>query len=309
LVFDYFTSSGNVSIRHGIWDCGAKKKKGSILLLCGRKEFMEKYGETIDELKQRQFDVYSMDWRGQGLSTRLLSNRHKGHINNFSEYLEDLNYFINNIVKPVAVSPFIVLAHSMGGHIALRYLHDYPRVVDRAVLTSPMIDIMVPPFPKWIIKFAARFASKIGCSSSYSAGSGDYSYQNIKFEGNALTSDPVRFMDEHKIIAENPDLALGGVTYGWLAAAFDSINLLLSRGYAEKITSQVFIISAGMDSIVSEAAQKAICSRMRKCRFVSIPGSYHEILKERDEFRKAFWKEFDTFVNNLLQVHQFPLFK
>jgi len=300
LVFDYFTSSGNVSIRYGISDCGAERKNGSVILLGGRKEFMEKHVETIDELKQRQFDVYSMDWRGQGLSTRLLSNRHKGHINNYNEYLEDLNCLINDIVMPGAVSPLIILAHSMGGHIALRFLHDYPMAVDRAVLTSPMIDIKVPPFPKWIIKFVALFASKIGCSSSYSAGSGDYSCQNIKFEGNALTSDPVRFMDEHKIIAENPDLALGGVTYGWLAAAFDSIDILMSRGYAEKISQQILIISAGRDRIVSEAAQKAVCSRMLKCRFVSIPGSYHEILKERDEVRKAFWKEFDAFVNDLL---------
>ncbi len=298
MVYDYFTSSVDVTIRYGICDCEAERKHGSVILLGGRKEFMEKYEETIDELKRRKIDVYSMDWRGQGLSTRLLSNRQKGHINNFNEYLEDLSYFINNIVKPVAVSPLIILAHSMGGHIALRYLHDYPRVVYRAVLTSPMIDIMVPPFLKWIIKFAALFASKTGCGCSYSAGSKDYSYQkNIKFEGNTLTSDPMRFMDEHRAIESNPDLALGGVTYGWLAAAFDSIDLLLSEGYAERISTPVFIISAGSDKIVSEAAQKAICSRMSKCQFVSIPDSYHEILKERDSVRNTFWKEFDIFTN------------
>ncbi|MBU1571472.1 MAG: alpha/beta hydrolase [Proteobacteria bacterium] len=297
MVFDYFTSPDNVSIRYGIWDCGAKTKKGSVILLGGRKEFMEKYAETTEELKQRQFDVYSMDWRGQGLSTRLLSNRHKGHINDYGEYLEDLNYFVNNIVKPVAVSPLIILAHSMGGHMALRFLHDFPEVICKAVLTSPMIDIMVPPFPKWIIKLAARFASKVGCGSSYSAGSKDYSYQkNIKFEGNTLTSDPVRFMDEHRAIESNPDLSLGGVTYGWLAAAFDSIDLLLGKGYAERISTPVFIISAGRDKIVSEAAQKVICSRMRKCQFVSIPDSYHEILKERDKVRNIFWREFDGFI-------------
>ena len=104
-------------------------------------------------------------------------------------------------------------------------------------------------------------------------------------------------MDEHRAIESNPDLALGGVTYGWLAAAFDSIDLLLSEGYAEKILSPVFIISAGRDKIVSETAQKAICSRMDKCRFVSISESYHEILKERDNVRNIFWREFDGFIN------------
>ncbi|MBU0543885.1 MAG: alpha/beta hydrolase [Proteobacteria bacterium] len=298
MVFDYFTSPDNVSIRYGIWDCGAKTKNGSVILLGGRKEFMEKYAETIEELKQRQFDVYSMDWRGQGLSTRLLTNRNKGHINNYGEYLEDLNYFVNKIVRPVAVSPLIIIAHSMGGHIALRFLHNFPEVVYKAVLTSPMIDIMVPPFPKWIIKLAARFASKIGCGSSYSAGSKDYSYQNIKFEGNTLTSDPVRFMDEHKNIAENPALALGGVTYGWLNAAFESIEILSGAEYAGKIKTPVLIVGAGRDRIVSETAQKAICSRMHNCHFVSISDSYHEILKESDKVRNIFWREFDGFISS-----------
>jgi len=299
LAFDYFNSSDNISIRYGIWNCGAKRIKGSVILLGGRKEFMEKYADTIEELKQRQFDVYSMDWRGQGLSTRLLANRHKGHINDYREYIGDLHYFINSIVKPVAIPPLIILAHSMGGHIALRFLHDFPEAADKAALTSPMIDLLVPQFPKWLIRLAARFVSGIGCAGAYSAGSRDYSFQSIKFEGNLLTSDPVRFMDEHKAIAENPELALGGVTYGWLAATFRSINTLSDADYAGKIKTPVLIVSAGKDRIVSEAAQRAICSVMGESSFVSIPDSYHEILKERDPVRKTLWNEFDKFVKKL----------
>jgi lysophospholipase len=289
---------GNVSIRYGTWDCGAGTKKGSVILLGGRKEFMEKYAETIDELNQRQLDVYSMDWRGQGLSTRLLPNRHKGHINDYGEYLEDLNYFVNNIVRPAAIPPIIILAHSMGGHIALRFLHDFPDAAGKAVLTSPMIDIIVPPFPKWLIKLMVRFASKTGCGTAYSAGSKDYQPRKIKFEGNILTSDPVRFMDEHRAIAENRELALGGVTYGWLAATFKSIDILYCAAYAGKINTPVLIVSAGRDRIVSEDAQRSICSLMKKGSFVSIPDSYHEILKERDPVRQSFWKEFDKFAGS-----------
>ena len=295
---DYFTMPGNVSIRYGIFDCGAKTKKGSIILLGGRKEFMEKYAETIEELKQRQFDVYSMDWRGQGLSSRLLANRHKGHINDYSEYIEDLNYFVNNIVKPGAVSPLMIFGHSMGGHVALRFLHDFPEAADKAVLTSPMIDINIPSFPRWLVRFIAFCASGAGFGHSYSVGSKGYSASNIKFEGNTLTSDPVRFMDEHRAIAESPELALGGVTYGWLAATFKSIDILSCAEYAGKIKTPVLIISAGKDRIVSQAAQREICSIMGKGTFVCIPDSFHEILKERDIVRKTFWKEFDEFAES-----------
>ena len=298
MVFNYFTLSDNVSIRYGILDCGAKTKKGSIILLGGRKEFMEKYAETIEELKQRQFDVYSMDWRGQGLSSRLLANRHKGHINDYSEYIEDLNYFVNNIVKPGAVSPLIILGHSMGGHVALRFLHDFPEAADKAVLTSPMIDINIPSFPRWLVRFIAFCAAGTVFGHSYSVGSKGYSASNIKFEGNTLTSDPVRFMDEHRAIAESSELALGGVTYGWLAATFKSIDILSCAEYAGKIKTPVLIISAGKDRIVSQAAQREICSIMGKGAFVCIPDSFHEILKERDAVRKTFWKEFDEFAES-----------
>ncbi|MDP3283142.1 MAG: alpha/beta hydrolase, partial [Desulfobacterales bacterium] len=221
--------------------------------------------------------------------------RQKGHINNYSEYLEDLNYFVNNIVRPAAVSPLIMLAHSMGGHVALRFLHDSPESADKAVLTSPMIDINIPSFPRWLVRFIAFCASRAGFGHSYSVGSKGYSASNIKFEGNALTSDPVRFMDEHRAVAERPELALGGVTYGWLAATFKSIDILSDIEYARKIKTPVLIISAGKDRIVSETAQRAICSVMEEGSFVSIPDSFHEILKERDTVRKTFWKEFDQF--------------
>jgi lysophospholipase len=296
LVFDYFTSSDNVSIRCGIWDCAEKSKRGSVILLGGRKEFLEKYAETIEELKQRCFDVYSMDWRGQGLSTRMLSDRHKGFVKDFNDYTDDLSCFIHNIVKPIAVSPLIILAHSMGGHIALRFLHDHPHIVDKAVLTAPMIDINIPYIPMRLVRSISRLAAKNGFGHLYSAGSKGYSVLRNKFEGNPLTSDDKRFMVEHKAIESNPDLALGGVTYGWLAAAFDSIDLILSGGYTEKILSPVLIISAERDRIVSEAAQKKICSGMGGCRFVSISESYHEILMENDRIRKIFWNEFDKFI-------------
>jgi lysophospholipase len=295
LVFDYFTSSDNLSIRYGIWKSAEKSKKGSVILLGGRKEFIEKYAETIDELKQRCFDVYSMDWRGQGMSTRMLSDRHKGFVRDFKDYTDDLSYFIHNIVKPTAVSPLIILAHSMGGHITLRFIHDHPQVVDKAVLTSPMIDISIPYIFRRLVRSLSRLAAKNGLGHYYSIGSRGYSVPRNRFEGNQLTSDYKRFMVEQRAIESNPDLALGGVTYGWLAAAFDSIDRILSNGYAEKILSPVLIVSAERDGIVSESAQKSVCSRMGRCRFVSIPESLHEILMENDGIRNIFWNEFDKF--------------
>jgi lysophospholipase len=297
LKIGYYKMPGDISIRYGVQPCGSETAKGSVVMLGGRKEFIEKHAETIDELNRRNFDVYTIDWRGQGLSSRLLQNRHKGHVEKFDDYIADLACFMNDIVEPAAASPVIILAHSMGGHITLRFLHDFPDAVKKAVLTSPMVDILAPNFPKWLIRFAADLAFKTGFGDAYSAGSGDYSAAGINFEGNPLTSDPIRFMDEHRAIAGNPDLAIGGVTYGWLKAAFDSIEILADPEYAGRIETPVLILSAERDRIVSQTAQKEICRAMKRGVFASIPGAYHEILKEKDEIREVFWSEFDRFIS------------
>jgi lysophospholipase len=78
--FDFMITSDQGSIRYGIWHIPKEKRKGSILLLGGRSEFLEKYSEITGKLNQKGFDVYGFDWRGQGLSSRMLANRHKGFI-------------------------------------------------------------------------------------------------------------------------------------------------------------------------------------------------------------------------------------
>ncbi len=293
--YDYMTTSDNQSIRYGVWKCWKEKRLGSVILLGGRREFMEKYTETINELIQKGFDVYSFDWLGQGLSTRILTNKHKGFIENYDIYINDLNMFFREIVQPEAALPLVILAHSMGAHITLRFIHDHPGIADKVVLVSPMIDILTSPSPGWFVRFITRVAVKVGLDHAYVIGSGDYTGE--KFEGNRLTSDPDRFMDENRAIAENPDLALGGPTYGWLSATFESIEILTEPGYAEKITTPVLIVSAGNDRIVPIDAQKAICSLLPDCRFTEIPDARHEIHKETDTVRSIFWDEFDRFTN------------
>lgn len=293
--YDFMTTSDNHSIRYGIWYCQKERKQGSVILLGGRTEFMEKYAEIIRELNQRGFDVYSFDWRGQGLSTRGLANRHKGFIESYDNYMDDLALFVSKVVRPEAVSPFIVLAHSMGGHIALRFFHDHPGIVDRAVLVSPMVDILTSPLPGWLVRFLTWAGVKAGLNHAYIPGSGDYADE--EFNGNRLTSDPVRFTDEKKAIAKNPDLALGGVTHGWLAATFESIDNLKAPGFAEKIKTPILIISAGEDKVVSNGAQETICTLLANCRRTEIPGARHEILKETDAIQSIFWEEFDRFTD------------
>ncbi|PLX46651.1 MAG: hypothetical protein C0611_11900 [Desulfobacteraceae bacterium] len=293
--YDVMSTPDQQSLRYGIWYSPKEKQKGSILLLNGRREFMEKYSETIEELNNEGFNVYSFDWRGQGLSNRMLANRHKGFIDDYDVYLSDLDMFVTKIVNSELVHPLIIIAHSMGGHIALRFMHDHPGVADMAVLTSPMIDIFRSSLSRGVVKLITRILIKTGFSHSYTIGSGDYTDE--KFKGNELTSDPVRFTDAKKAITKNPDLALGGATYGWLSATLKSIDILTQPEFAAKIMTPILMVIAGNDKIVSIKAQKRFCTMLPNCRLKEISDARHEIFKETDAVRSIFWREFNRFTH------------
>jgi len=296
---DYFKTHDNLTLRFGMWKAAQRmdhKVRHLIIFLNGRVEFLEKHHETIQELNWKGYDVVSMDWRGQGLSSRMLPEQHKGYVASYTDYLTDLHQFITQIVCPQTQKSVSILAHSMGSHIALRYVHDYPDVVEKLVLLSPMIDIVTSPFPKWLVQSLTRLMIRSGFQYQYAPGESNYLLSKEKFHKNRLTSDPLRFMDEKKAISVNPKLALGGVTYGWLAATFDSINIVTHPGYMRQIRKPVLMIIAGQDRIASVKAPQILCNEMVNGRYTIIPSSRHEILKETDVIRSIFWEIFDQFM-------------
>ncbi len=299
MIFDFFTTHDRLSIRYGFLPC--TRSRGTVVFLNGRSEFMEKHLETLSELNQRGFAVFSLDWRGQGLSSRMLANPHKGFVGSYEDYLRDLRLFMTRIVRNMrGEGPLIFLCHSMGGHIGLRYLHDFPGEISRAVLVSPMMEIRTPPFPLIFSRVLTRAAVRQGYAHAYALTQKDFVRPDRRnFPRNPLTRDFERYMDEGRAVDRNPRLALGGVTYGWLEATFASGDILLSPGYGRAVQSPVLVLSAERDTVVSVHAQKEFCTDLPQCTFKIISESYHEILKERDSVRSAFWAAFDCFISEI----------
>ncbi len=296
--FKYMATPDGAAIRHGFWRSRGSVRRGTLVLLSGRSEFLEKYGETIGLLNARGWDVCSFDWRGQGLSTRMIANRHKGHIEDYEVYLGDLDRFLHEVVLRRAVRPVAALAHSMGAHILLRYLARRGDLFTRVVLTAPMVDIYARRLPISLVRMMTRAALRLGGERAYAPGEGGYRpLSRRRFKNNRLTADEERYARPHRLIARNPDLALGGVTFGWLRATFDSIDALASPGVAASISTPMLIVSSGDDHVVPAAAQTALCAALPDCRFVSVPGARHEILMEQDPLRAVFWRAFDGFMS------------
>src|SRR5580704_8726072 len=180
-----------VSLRFARW-APPPGRKGTVCLFQGRAEFIEKYFETVRDLRARGFAVATLDWRGQGGSERVLRNKRKGYVQSFSQYQIDLETFIHEVVLPDCPPPVFALAHSMGATILLRAAYAGHRWFDRMVLLAPMIAL--PGMRRMAgTRMTVRMLRLIGLGSLYVPGGDASTMLQRPFAGNLLTSDPVRY--------------------------------------------------------------------------------------------------------------------
>jgi len=284
----------NVSLRFARW-APPPGRRGTVVLLQGRAEYIEKYFETVRDLRARGFAVATFDWRGQGLSDRALSDRRKGYVRNFKEYATDLSAIMEQVVLPDCPPPFYALGHSMGGANAIAACHDGSRWFERIVLSAPMIALPPSPLTR-VARPLARTLRLFGSGSAYVPTGNDALAGKQEFIGNPLTSDPVRYARNAAVLDEEPALGLGAPTVAWADAALRLMKRFAEPSYAGRIRQPILMVAAGRDEVVSTPAIEQFGMNLLAGRHLILAGAKHEILQEQDHYRGQFWAAFDAFV-------------
>jgi lysophospholipase len=270
-------------------------RKGTVCIFQGRAEFIEKYFETVRDLRARGFAVATLDWRGQGGSERLLSDPFKGHIRNFLDYENDVEAFMREIVLPDCPPPHYAIAHSMGASVMLRMSFKGQRWFDRVVMSAPMIALSTKTYPRF-----ARPAMKImrmaGMGRSYIPGGDATVMAAQSFIGNPVTSDPVRHARTVAILEAKRSLGIGAPTVGWAAAAFDAMDQFRQPRFTAGLRQPMVLVAAGRDEIISTLATEEFGLRLRTGAHLIVNGAKHELLMEQDRYRSQFLAAFDAFV-------------
>jgi lysophospholipase len=287
-------TSDGVVLRFARFDPPAGRK-GTLVVLPGRAEFIEKYFEVVHDARARGFAVAILDWRGQGLSERALPNGRKGHVGSFAEYDRDLEAFVKEIVLPDCPGPLFALGHSMGAAILIRSVQHGWRWFDRIVLSAPMIKLVRAAGTRYAFG-TARVLRMIGMGSNYVPGGGGTPINTLPFPGNRLTSDAVRYARTSAIIEAEPALAIGSPTISWIDSAYRVMSEFTDPTYAGRLRQPLLVVAAGQDQIVSTPATGEFSLRLRAGAHLVIPGARHELLMEQDRYREQFWAAFDAFV-------------
>jgi len=269
--------------------------RGTIVILGGRADFIEKYFETIQQALDRGFAVATMDWRGQGGSARQLKNPRKGHIDDFSLYERDLEALVSEVLDPSCPRPWYGLCHSMGAAILLAVARAGRCPFERLALTSPMIALAGPKRPR-LARLVIEVLDAVGLGGAFVPGGGPKVVVAGPFAGNPLTSDPTRFARTSRVVAVEPELGLGWPTIGWLHAAFRLMREFEEPDFPRRTLTPILVVAAGADRVADTRATERFASRLRAGRLIVIDGAQHEILMERNVFRDRFWAAFDSFI-------------
>lgn len=299
------TSPAGGTIRYVYWRAARLPAQGTALVLPGLGEFVEKYHETVADLLARGFEVYVMDWYGQGLSTRPLANRDKLHVQGFSRYLVDLAKLVDGVLAKRDVRPRIVVGHSLGAHLALRHARDHPRAFDAMVLLSPLAGINYGRLPGWLARLITATMCFLGFGRAYVFGGHDYDPKRKRFDGNRLTGDEARFREQHDWIRRNPELATGGPSFAWLRAAQRSMRTASRPGFLAAIKAPTLVLSPAVDRIISVVAAQRLAQALPNALYVEFPEAGHELLRERDSVRTLLWERIDDFLAPLLAEEKF----
>ncbi|MEM9797411.1 MAG: alpha/beta hydrolase [Pseudomonadota bacterium] len=270
----WLTTSDGVRIRAGLWPEGTR---GTVLIFPGRTEYVEKYSDAARHFQAAGLASVTVDWRGQGLTTRPQHDRMLGHVNNYSEFQRDVDALLALCGSEDLPRPYYLLAHSMGGLIGLGAVQDRTDFA-RVVFSSPLWGLPLPPHMRILALTLSSAAAMLRMGEQGAPASGkNADPAGQPFEGNLLTNDPEMFAWMKRQITEHPDLALGAPTLGWLWATFREMHHR-ARQAAPAIPCLTLLGSD--EDIVDPDAIHVRMGSWPGSRLEMVPGGRHETLME-----------------------------
>ncbi len=294
----YFTAADKVRLRYATAPKTEGAAKGTICLVQGRTEYVEKYFETIGDFQKRGFAVATFDWRGQGGSDRLIPNRRLGYVRDFNEYWVDLQSFHANILLPDCPAPYYLVGHSMGGLVSLIAATRDRMMFDRVFLSSPMVGLAGQPLSFGGMALLGDTLSFLGMGRVAVGRAADELPSEKGFPGNPLTSDLRRYMITVDTWRDRPDLIVAKPTFKWAAAAMHAMAEASSDSFPASVKVPVMILAAARDEVVSTAWTEQLGLRMRNGRHSVVAAARHELFMESDAIRAQLFAAFDAFITN-----------
>jgi alpha-beta hydrolase superfamily lysophospholipase len=157
-----FEGASNVELFYQSWLPEQNARAVIVILHGGNGDHSDRYKNVVDHFVACNYAIYAFDQRGNGQSPG-----HRGHINHWNEFREDLAKFLELAHREQPNLPLFLFSHSLGGVIALDFSIRNPHDINGIICSAPAIGhINVAPI-LWTI---ARILDRIWPTLSIATG-------------------------------------------------------------------------------------------------------------------------------------------
>jgi lysophospholipase len=251
----------------------AVQPRAHIAVVHGYAEHCGRYAKTIQALVKDGYAVHAFDYRGHGQA-----DGRRGFCGAFTDYVDDLELFWNRVVAGSGGKKCFLLAHSLGGLIAIHLLSRRPRELTGVVLSAPYIKLALKP-PAFKV-LAAKVVGRV--------------IPWLPLKNELTPQDLTRDLEEQKLVDKDP-LYFHVVTPRW----FNESNAaqVTAAELGPSITLPMLMVCGANDGVASTPAAKAFFEQVgsRDKELKEYPGMLHEPLNEIG--REQVWQDISRWIS------------
>ena len=284
-------SQDGLALRIGVWS-DSSTNKGTVFLLPGRADFIEKLGHAMCDFHSLGYSVCVLEFRGLGLSDRLIADRRAGHVDRFTDYQHDVRAAVSAASELELPEPFFLHGNSMGGCIGLRSAIEGVSF-KACAFTSPMWGVQLPRILHLIATPITNAVRTLGFGHRFAPGrNGDNETLNWTFDENEITGDADMFAHLQHVNRKVDDHWIGGPTIGWLQQALQETKYLAKQP-APNIPCIAF--SAERDQLVDRAAIEQRMNSWTDSTYQMVSAAKHDLLRAGADVRSSVLTDICTF--------------
>ncbi|WP_375502212.1 alpha/beta fold hydrolase [uncultured Jatrophihabitans sp.] len=268
-----FVDADGVTIGYREWTPDGAAR-ATVVIAHGASEHSGRYARVASTLTAAGFSVLAVDHRGHGLTSAstgagLLGPRGMAGV------LDDLDHVVS-----LATGPVLLLGHSMGSVIALRYAETHPDALTGLVLSGP-IGVM-PGVEVALQQLQGALDGGLADTPVESLGPFNEEFEPARTPYDWLSRSDAEvdaYVADPWCGDQNP------LTYGYLAAVLSGVRDSADEVGRLPSTLPVLVIAGERDPVSAFTAQaRALAEAMRSAGLTVTedyyPGARHELLNE-----------------------------
>ncbi|MBN2047699.1 MAG: lysophospholipase [Anaerolineaceae bacterium] len=258
----FFNGHDGIQLYEQVWTPdNTEAIGGHVAIVHGYAEHSGRYADTAAFFASRGYMVSALDHRAHGKSAG-----QDTYIDDFDDFIEDMDIFIQRVKQRSGNKPVYILGHSMGGLISTDYVIQKQPSVNGVILSGAMLKMGddISPMLVGVTTFLGKVLPKM---------------KTIKLDGTAVSRDP-------EVVAKydsDPLNYRGGVPARTASQMNRAVNYV--NAHFEAFTLPVLVLYGTKDRLVNSAGSEAFFQRAKSDNKMLKPyeGLYHEIMNEPEK--------------------------